>query len=281
MKRLSTVKTAQAWFGAASRRGRRIALVPTMGALHEGHLELVRRARRLAGPRGIVAVSLFVNPTQFGPKEDFRRYPRNLPRDVRLCEKAGADVVFHPEPADMYAPDFSTWVEETQLSRRLCGRSRPGHFRGVCTIVLKLFQIVRPDIAVFGEKDFQQSRVILRMVRDLNVPVRIETVPTVREASGLARSSRNDYLSPAARANAAAIQEALRWARSEARRAPQSLARLKREVARKLRKRGFRIDYFEGVNAENLEPVKTVRAGDRLIIAVFAGKVRLIDNVGI
>ncbi|MDQ3623785.1 MAG: pantoate--beta-alanine ligase, partial [Verrucomicrobiota bacterium] len=181
---------------------RPLVLVPTMGALHRGHAALIRRARRRAGPAGTVVVSIFVNPAQFGPKEDFSRYPRDLSADRELCVGHGADLLFLPSADEMYPPGFSTWVLEEKVSASLCGASRPGHFRGVCTVVLKLFQITRPDAAIFGLKDFQQWVVIDRMVRDLNLPVTIVPVPTVREPDGLALSSRNQFLSAEERAQA-------------------------------------------------------------------------------
>jgi pantoate--beta-alanine ligase len=248
-----------------------------MGALHEGHLSLIRKARRLAGPRGTVAVSIFVNPTQFGPKEDFSRYPRTFASDRRLCEGAGADVIFHPGAADIYPEGYSTYVNEERLSACLCGQSRPGHFRGVCTVVLKLFNIIAPDIAVFGAKDYQQSAIIGRMVRDLNVPVRIVVAPTIREGDGLALSSRNRYLSAAERAQAPIIRRALLAARAASFRRPADLARLVRGhiSTAPLAK----IDYIEVLDAGTLE-----EPGDRtrkLVIAcaVWFGKTRLIDNI--
>src|SRR5882757_4467294 len=178
------------------RTGVGVGFVPTMGYLHAGHLSLIERARRLVGKSGKIVVSIFVNPTQFGPKEDFSRYPRPFAADKALCAAFGVDLIFHPTPPEIYPEGFSTYVEETTVSTLLCGASRPGHFRGVCTVVLKLFQIIRPQIAVFGLKDFQQCAVIRRVVRDLDLPVRIVAAETVREPDGLALSSRNQYLTP-------------------------------------------------------------------------------------
>ena len=186
-----------------------IVLVPTMGALHDGHATLVREARKLAGRGGTVVVSIFVNPTQFGPGEDFEDYPRDLEADRATCAQSGADVIFHPTPADMYAGDASIEVNESRLSKLLCGASRPGHFAGVCTVVAKLFNLVRPDIAVFGKKDYQQLAIIRRLVRDLNMGVEVHGVETVREDDGLAMSSRNLYLDEEQRAQAPAIRRAL------------------------------------------------------------------------
>ncbi len=252
-------------------------LVPTMGALHEGHASLMRRARKIAGPKGRVAVSIFVNPAQFGPGEDFSRYPRTFASDCRLCEAAGVDVVFHPEADEMYPEAFSTYVDEARVSVGLCGRSRPGHFRGVCTVVLKLFNLLGPDAAVFGEKDYQQSAVIRRMVRDLNVPVKIVTAPTVREADGLALSSRNAYLSAEERAQAPAIRRALLLARDSPSAREGELARLvRREIAKAPL---AKIDYVEVLDADTLEKPGATTRELLIACAVYFGKTRLIDNV--
>jgi len=263
--------------GGGGEPGRPLILVPTMGALHAGHLSLLRRARRLAGPEGRVVASIFVNPAQFGPGEDFSRYPRPFAADRRVCEQAGVDILFHPTPEEMYPVGFSTYVNEEQVSLGLCGGSRPGHFRGVCTVVLKLFHILAPDAAIFGEKDYQQVAVIRRMARDLNVPVRIITAPTVRAGDGLALSSRNAYLSPAERAQAPVLRRALLMARDATVKRPAELARLvRREIATAPL---AKIDYVDVLDAETLQPPG--RATRELVIAcaVFFGKTRLIDNV--
>jgi pantoate--beta-alanine ligase len=248
-----------------------------MGALHAGHVSLMRKARKLAGGSGTVAVSIFVNPAQFGPKEDFSRYPRTFGKDCRLCREAGVDMVFHPAPEEVYPEGFSTYVDEERVSLGLCGKSRPGHFRGVCTVVLKLFNILGPDVAVFGEKDYQQVAVIRQMVRDLNVPVRIVAAPTVREADGLALSSRNAYLSREERMEAPVIRKALLQAREAAYREPGDLARLvRREIGRA---RLAKMDYVEVLDADSLAaPGEGTR---ELVIAcaVYFGKTRLIDNI--
>ena len=203
---MKLVRTPAAMARLAAKWPAPVAFVPTMGALHEGHLALVDRARAAVGPRGIVVVSIFVNPTQFGPKEDFSLYPRPLRQDLAACRRRGVDVVFSPGAADMYAPDASVAVDEAALSGGLCGGSRPGHFRGVCTVVAMLFNLVRPTFAVFGRKDYQQLAVIRRMVRDLHFPVRIIGLDTVREADGLAMSSRNVHLKAEERAQAPALR---------------------------------------------------------------------------
>lgn len=263
----------------ARRAGRRVVLVPTMGALHEGHASLVRLARRRAGPRGLVAVSVFVNPTQFNQRSDFAKYPRTLAADAALCRRAGADLVFAPAAAAMYPPPFTTWVDEESLARPLCGARRPGHFRGVCTVVLKLFNLVRPDEAVFGLKDFQQAMVVRRMARDLNVPVRVVLAPTVREADGLAMSSRNRRLSPRARRLAALLNGALAFARWRFLRGERRPARLLAEARRLLRVPGLRVEYLELVRPADLRPAPRASRGDVLALAAWVGGVRLIDNL--
>lgn len=257
---------------ASQRLPRPLVLVPTMGALHDGHASLIRRARKTAGTSGSVGVSIFVNPIQFGPREDLKTYPRPIASDLDLCRKLGVNLVFNPSPEAMYKPDASVRIEEKSLSMPLCGRSRPGHFAGVCTVVAKLFNILQPDAAVFGEKDWQQLAVIRRMVRDLNIPVRIIAAPTVREADGLAFSSRNRFLSPDERAAAGQFAAALRAA--AARRA----GAVRRAVAWIEKIPEVRIDYVEARDAESLAPLRSGRPG-RLLAAVFVGKTRLIDNL--
>lgn len=251
-----------------------------MGALHAGHAALIDRARRAAGPGGFVVVSIFVNPAQFGPKEDLARYPRPFARDRRLCAAHGVDLIFHPSAEEMYAADFSTYVEESAVATPLCGTSRPGHFRGVCTVVLKIFNIVRPDAAVFGLKDYQQCAVIRRMVRDLDLPVRILACSTVREADGLALSSRNAYLTPAERAQAPVLRRALLAAEAAWRRGETSAARLRRVLLREIAAAPLaRVDYAEIADGDSLRPVKTAAPKTVMALAVFLGKTRLIDNL--
>ena len=252
-----------------------IGFVPTMGALHHGHEALIRHARKIAGPSGIVVVSIFVNPTQFGPKEDFNAYPRPLAKDLATCSKAGADAVFLPGVGEMYADDASVTVLEASLSTALCGRSRPGHFGGVCTVVAKLFLAVQPTHAVFGEKDWQQLAIIRRMVRDLNFPIVIEPFATVRESDGLAASSRNAYLTPAERALAPTIHAAM----AEASKLKTPLAIVKSCTAAISKIPGARIDYTEAVDASTLRPLSNRKTAGRLAVAVFLGKARLIDNI--
>jgi pantoate--beta-alanine ligase len=256
--------------------GAGIGLVPTMGYLHEGHLSLVRKSR---AENTATIVSIFVNPTQFGPNEDFDAYPRDLERDTRLLEKEGVDVAFCPAPGDLYTADHSTFVTEEAVSRDLCGASRPGHFRGVCTIVLKLFNIVGPDRAYFGEKDFQQLQVIRRMVRDLNLPVQIRGCPIVREPDGLALSSRNVYLSASERQAALALNLSLKKAREQFCSGEKSAAVLVESVRKELEKEEtLRVEYVELRDAADLSLTSKVEKPVVLALAVRVGKTRLIDN---
>jgi pantoate--beta-alanine ligase len=263
-------------------RGRRIGFVPTMGALHAGHLSLMRRCR---AEQEVAAWSLFVNPAQFSPQEDLARYPQDFAGDTAKALAAGMDVCFAPEPAALYPPGFCTYVTLEELSAPLCGATRPGHFRGVATVVAMLFHAVRPHVAYFGQKDYQQSLIIRRMVRDLAFDVRVEVLPTVREADGLALSSRNVYLAPAERAAAAALAAALRWAEAEfaagARRVAALLEGMRRAiVSRPAPPSGPpAIEYLEIRNAETLEPLEIIDRRAVAALAVVIGRTRLIDNV--
>lgn len=251
-----------------------------MGALHRGHAALIDRARKLAGTQGTVIVTIFVNPTQFGPREDLARYPRPFEDDCRLAARHGADAIFHPGAEEMYAADFSTWVNEERVSGPLCGASRPGHFRGVCTVVLKLFNLTQPDVAVFGKKDFQQCAVVQRMVRDLDLPIRLVLAETVREPDGLALSSRNAYLTPEERAQAPVLRRAFLAAEDAWRAGETRASMLKKQVVRQVESVPLaRIDYIELVNGRTLEPAKRATAETVLAGAVFFGKTRLIDNL--
>ncbi|MFH1037754.1 MAG: pantoate--beta-alanine ligase [PVC group bacterium] len=262
---------------AFKRQGKTISCVPTMGFLHEGHLSLIRAARPAAD---ILVVTIFVNPAQFGPSEDFKTYPRDLERDLDLCRKEGVDIVFAPETSDIYPEGYSTYVEETDLSRGLCGAARPGHFRGVATVVLKLFNIVQPNCAFFGEKDYQQFRVIGKMVEDLNLPVRVVGCPIVREKDGLAMSSRNKYLNPEERREALCLYRSLLRAREMAEKGETSSAVIREEMAAMIGKEPYaRIDYIEFRNQETLEPRERAGEGTLIALAVFIGKTRLIDNL--
>ncbi len=267
------------------REGRRIGFVPTMGYLHAGHISLVQRARRAVGAGGRVVVSIFVNPTQFGPKEDLSQYPRDIRRDTQLCREAGVEALFVPGDGEMYpdgeAGGFSTWVIEEQLSGEMEGRSRPTHFRGVTTVVAKLFNIVLPDIAVFGAKDWQQAAIVQRMVRDLNFPLRLIVAPTHREPDGLAMSSRNKYLVGNLRPQAVALSEAIRHAQAAVRAAkrPLSAARLRAQLQKRIEARpDARVDYLDFFDPATLQTRAAVTRGTQLALAVFVGKTRLIDN---
>jgi len=259
------------------REGRRIGLVPTMGFLHEGHAALIRRARTLAD---WCVVSVFVNPTQFGPHEDFTAYPRDPQRDAELCRACGADALFRPAAADMYAADHSVYVDERDLSAGLCGAFRPGHFRGVLTVVAKLFNLVQPDVAVFGQKDAQQARLIQRLVRDLNFPVHVVIEPTVREPDGLALSSRNAYLNADERRRALSLSQALRRAEALVREGERDAERLKAAMRPILEAAApTEIQYLEIVNYQTLRPTPQVAGPTLIAVAVKFGKTRLIDNV--
>jgi len=267
------------------RRGVRIGFVPTMGYLHEGHISLVRRARQAVGRSGLVVVSIYVNPTQFGPQEDLKKYPRDLKRDKQLCRAAGVDVVFVPSDDEMYPPGmtkgFSTWVGEERLSREMEGRSRPTHFRGVTTVVAKLFNIVLPDVAVFGAKDWQQAAIVRRIVRDLSFPVKIIVASTRREPDGLAMSSRNKYLVGDLRGQAVVLWRAVRRAQAlvRAARRPVESARLKSELKSFIeRQPDARVDYVEFFHPETLQTAGKVGRGTHMALAVFVGRTRLIDN---
>ena len=253
---------------------RRRVLVPTMGALHKAHGELIRVARERAGSDGEVVVSIFVNPLQFEPGADYERYPRPEKTDEDFCRDLDVDLLFRPAPSEMYADNRSVFVEETSLSQTMEGKSRPGHFRGVCTVVAKLFNILSPDAAVFGEKDFQQLAIIRRMVRDLNYKIDIVGVPTVREADGLAFSSRNQYLNREEREQATVLRKALLAAQKSGEKDVVDLARRMIGEAPLAR-----IDYVDLVDAETLQPIESVRPKALLAVAVFFGKTRLIDNI--
>lgn len=273
------VKIVSALSDVAAPVGKRV-LVPTMGALHKAHGELIWVARERAGRDGEVAVSIFVNPLQFEPGSDFERYPRPEQADEEFCHHAGVDLLFRPGPGEMYAPDQSVVIDETSLTNTLEGKSRPGHFRGVCTVVAKLFHILSPDAAVFGEKDFQQLAIIRRMVRDLNFRIEIVAVSTVRESDGLAFSSRNRYLTPEERKQAPTIRTALLKAADLVRGGETSGDRIVALVSDLIRMApNARIDYIDLVDADTLESIDIVRPNSVLAVAVFFGKTRLIDNI--
>lgn len=280
MNVINNIRQLRAW--TSVNRGTRCVFVPTMGALHEGHAALVRTAREIAGPAGNVLVSIFVNPLQFGPNEDFSKYPRTLIEDLSICRDNGADAIFVPKAEDLYPTDRSIQLTETSLSRRLCGASRPGHFDGVCTVVAKLFNLVQPDDAVFGKKDYQQLSIIRRLVRDLDFNMVIHGVDTVREPDGLAMSSRNRYLTPEERAQAPTLRRALLQARDryvkDGERDPQALRKLITDEIAAHAPLG-RLDYAEIVDASTLDQITAQTELALIAIAVFFGGARLIDNI--
>jgi pantoate--beta-alanine ligase len=268
---------------AARDGGARLALVPTMGFLHEGHLSLMREARRRAdagGGRGLALATIFVNPTQFGPGEDLARYPRDLQGDLAKCGAAGIDLVLAPsDPAQVFPPDHQTWVTVERASQGLCGERRPGHFRGVATVVAKLLGLTRPHLAIFGEKDFQQLAVLRAMARDLCMGVEVVGMPIVREADGLALSSRNAYLSPDERGSALALSRSLFEARDAVARGERDAAALAARARATLAAAGVRVDYVELVDPATLAPVAVAAPGTVMLLAAFLGRTRLIDNL--
>ena len=277
MKTFNNPRKLQRWALAQRMAGRKVALVPTMGALHEGHLSLIAAAKRKGADE--IVVSVFVNPTQFGPKEDYAQYPRDHKADAAKCRAVGATAIFFPTPENMYAPDHSVWmVEDGALSGSLCGARRPGHFRGVCTVVAKLFNIVHPNFAVFGQKDFQQAAVIRRMVRDMNFDLEIVVAPIVREKSGLALSSRNAYLSDEERVHALALSRTLQELKAQVAKGPRPWKALQKKAWTVLERAGLRPDYVEAVDAETLAPVRKLEKGVAVLLAAYAGRTRLIDN---
>ena len=278
MNSLKTVAEVQAWSAQLWAAGKRLALVPTMGFLHEGHLSLMREGGRRAD---LVATTIFVNPTQFGPKEDLSRYPRDLKGDLAKCEAAGVTCVFLPEPAEIYPPGYQTFVEVTEVSQGLCGEKRPGHFRGVATVVTKLLAMFRPHLALFGEKDYQQLQVIRRLSADLNLGVEILGMPTVREADGLALSSRNTYLSPADRQRALALSTGLGAAQRLAATGEREAKKLTEAIRAALQTAEVREDYVALVDPQTLKPLERLEPGmvARALVAAFVGSTRLIDNL--
>ena len=277
MLELTSISEIRAWTGAQRAAGRRIALVPTMGYLHEGHLALVDEARRRADS---VVLSIFVNPLQFGPREDLTRYPRDLPRDRALASARGVDTIFVPQASDMYPPGSEVRVTAGAMAERWEGAARPGHFTGVLTVVAKLFHLTQPDVACFGQKDIQQLALIRRMVRDLDWPLEIATVRTVRESDGLAMSSRNAYLAPADRARAAVLSRALRvahdaWRAGETR-AQELETRMQDELGKEP---GVTVEYIAVVEPESLAPVRITDATTIVALAARIGRTRLIDNI--
>ncbi len=277
MRIISSLRRMSNTANRITQRGRTIGFIPTMGALHEGHLSLIRKARK---ENDFVIVSIFVNPVQFGPKEDFAKYPRNLKQDTLLCKKAEVDIVFSPSAKSMYPEGYQTYVSVDDLSGLLCGGFRPGHFKGVATVVIKLFNIVKPDTAYFGQKDAQQSIIIEKMVQDLNMPVKVKVMPTAREADGLAMSSRNKYLNFNERKDAAVLYQALTLAKrligQKELNAPALVSKMKQMINKK---KSAKIQYICVVDSKTLRPLTKIRGRALIALAVWIGKARLIDNI--
>jgi pantoate--beta-alanine ligase len=276
IKVIKSVKAMKDLSSGLRRKGRSIGFVPTMGYLHDGHLSLVKEARK---QNDVVVVSIFVNPTQFGPREDLKKYPRNIKRDIALLSRSGVDLVFCPDAPDIYPEGYNTYIEVKDLSDKLCGASRPGHFKGVATVVAKLFNIVQPDAAYFGEKDHQQQVIIRRMAADLNMDVDIVSMPTVREKNGLAMSSRNSYLSKDGISRALVINRALKFAKTLAGSGVKSAARIKAAMSQLMKTSKLKIDYISICDPQTLEEKKSVRGKTLIAVAAYIGKTRLIDNI--
>ena len=278
MEIFRTIHEMQAWSMAQKRQGKTIGIVPTMGFLHEGHLSLIDAAR--ANGADLVVVTIFVNPIQFAPNEDFDSYPRDFEHDRALCEEKHADAIFAPTASEMYPAPITCYVSERKLSKGLCAKTRPTHFDGVTTVVTKLFNAVLPDIGVFGQKDAQQARVLKRMIRDLNFPIKMVIAPIVREPDGLAKSSRNKYLSATERRNALVLSRSLREARTELEKGERDLTKLTSEIAAKITAAGGKVDYVEAVDADELDPVTSYQGKPVMIaLAAYFGTTRLIDNL--
>lgn len=276
MKVIENIKELRAYIQAWKKEGYDIGLVPTMGYLHEGHKSLIDRA---ASENNKVVVSIFINPTQFAPNEDLDKYPRDIERDSKICEAAGADLIFNPSPEEMYVENFSTYVNVEGLAEGLCGAKRPGHFRGVCTVVSKLFNIVNPTRAYFGEKDAQQLAVIKRMVLDLNFDIEIVGCPIIREEDGLAKSSRNTYLLEDEKKAALILNRSLVKAKNALKEGIKDADKLIEIISEELNKEPLaKIDYIEVVDSSSLKPVKNIDSSILIAIAVYIGKIRLIDN---
>ena len=277
MRSVETIRAIRSYVTGCRKKDLSIGLVPTMGAFHEGHLSLIRQARK---DHDIVIVSIFVNPIQFSVGEDFNEYPRKRERDRRMAGDEGVDVIFAPSVAEMYPRGFDSYVDQENLSSKLCGKVRPGHFRGVMTVVTKLLNIVRPDAAYFGQKDYQQALIIRRTVTDLNLDAKIVVLPIIREEDGLAMSSRNAYLGEKRRKDALCLHRALEKAGQLVNSGVNSAARIQSEMRKVIQRvKGARIDYIEIVNATTLDPVREIKGKTLVALAVRLGKTRLIDNV--
>lgn len=279
MNIIREIKKQRDWSLREHLQGNKISLIPTMGFLHKGHLSLIKKARKYGDK---IVVSIFVNPTQFSPSEDFDKYPRDEKRDLRLLRKEGIDIVFIPKIKDMYPDEYESYVIVKELSKIYCGKSRPKHFCGVTTIVLKLFNIVNPDFGIFGEKDYQQYIIIKKMCRDLNIPVKIIPSPIVREKDGLAMSSRNRYLLAVERKEATVLYKSLKLAEDMASSGIKDVKTIKKEMTKLIKSKKIpKVDYIEFVEPESLRRVKTIEGSVRILEAIWIGKARLIDNIEI
>ena len=277
MKTIESISRMSIFVKMIRKEGKSIGFVPTMGYLHEGHLSLVRAAKKHTD---VVVMSIFVNPIQFGPSEDFEKYPKDLKRDEELARDAGVDVVFYPSLKDMYPENYATYVTVKALTKNLCGQSRPDHFSGVATVVTKLFNIVRPDVAYFGQKDMQQALMIRKMVKDMNMDIDVKIMPVIREKDGLAMSSRNKYLSEAERKDAGALFQSLKTAETLIKGGEKDAKKITRSIEETIMsKPTARIDYAAIVDTKELKDVKTVSGEIMIALAVFFGNTRLIDNV--
>jgi len=279
MRLLTSIKKMQKLSLSLKRQGKKISFVPTMGALHKGHLSLVKRAKKLGD---FVVTSIFVNPTQFGPKEDYRKYPRDLKKDKELLQKAGCDLIFAPRVKDIYPVGYLTYIDVEELSQKLEGASRPGHFKGVCTVVAKLFNIVQPDFAIFGQKDAQQALIIKKMAEDLDFPVKIIVSPTVREKDGLACSSRNSYLITEERNQAKILYQSLKLGEKMIKAGEKNPLKVIKKMTEMIKQVPLaKIDYIALTDTQTLEPVRKIKGELLLSLAVKFGKTRLIDNLKI
>lgn len=277
MKTLKKIEEMKAVIRELKSKGKTIGFVPTMGYLHEGHLSLVRRSIQTTDS---TVVSVFVNPAQFGPSEDFKEYPRDIDRDTRILRREGVDYVFFPDQDEMYPPGYKTYVEVHDLQRKLCGRSRPTHFRGVCTVVLKLFNVVSPDVAFFGQKDAQQAFILKKMVKDLNLEVKIEVSPIVRDKDGLALSSRNEYLNSEERKAALVLHKSLQEVKKMIKEGERTSSVIIKKIEEIIGREPLaRVDYVEIADSQELNPVEKIEKEALIALAVFVGKTRLIDNM--
>jgi pantoate--beta-alanine ligase len=278
MKIIETVDAMRDYVAFCAKRDLQIGFVPTMGALHKGHVSLIKAARK---ENDVVVVSIFVNPLQFCMGEDYDRYPRQPETDKKLCDEEGVDVLFVPSVAQMYPKGFDTFVDQAELTKKLCGPFRPGHFRGMLTIVVKLFNIVRPNVAYLGQKDYQQYLIITRMAQDLDYDITVRLMPTLRDEDGMAISSRNAYLGPKQRKEAASIYRALMRAKELIQQSESSVQKIVKEMKKIITEgiKGAKIDYVEIVNSETLDPIREIKGSNLIAVAVRIGKARLIDNI--